>query len=255
MLVLIIVSVTCLTLELAYNEATGEVGYYPITAFHENLDPVTINLTIDNDPTDDQPGLVLETTPEHPFYVNGTWVNAGDLTVGTVLTSFDGEDGIIQLGTITATERIEQEQIMYNLTVDTAHTFFVGEGQWLVHNCPSLNLANSYTFNRGQRQFMLNQGDSSSGWTHIWERHIDPMPGNSDFLTKSKFDPAFGEVDITDLLGSTLKHGKESDYYGLSVFEYKTNYKGTGYQTYRATVNSDGTVRTFHPVTCPPECQ
>jgi hypothetical protein len=23
---------------------------------------------------------------------------------------------------------------MYNLTVDTAHTFFVGEGQWLVHN-------------------------------------------------------------------------------------------------------------------------
>ena len=29
---------------------------------------------------------------------------------------------------------------MYNLTVETAHTFFVGEGQWLVHNsdCPSL---------------------------------------------------------------------------------------------------------------------
>jgi radical SAM superfamily enzyme YgiQ (UPF0313 family) len=25
-------------------------------------------------------------------------------------------------------------QVMYNLTVATAHTFFVGEGQWLVHN-------------------------------------------------------------------------------------------------------------------------
>jgi hypothetical protein len=24
---------------------------------------------------------------------------------------------------------------MYNLTVDTANTYFVGEGQWLVHNC------------------------------------------------------------------------------------------------------------------------
>ena len=23
---------------------------------------------------------------------------------------------------------------MYNLTVDEAHTFFVGDGQWLVHN-------------------------------------------------------------------------------------------------------------------------
>jgi hypothetical protein len=24
--------------------------------------------------------------------------------------------------------------VMYNLTVDEAHTFFVGDGQWLVHN-------------------------------------------------------------------------------------------------------------------------
>ena len=123
---------------LAYNEETGEVGYYPITAFHENLDPVTINRTIDNDTTDDKPGLVLETTPEHPFYVNGTWVNAEDLSVGTVLTSLNDNNEIIPLGTITATQRVEQEKVMYNLTVDTAHTFFVGEQGWSVHNtsCP-----------------------------------------------------------------------------------------------------------------------
>jgi hypothetical protein len=30
---------------------------------------------------------------------------------------------------------VYKTQEMYNLTVDTAHTFFVGEGQWLVHNC------------------------------------------------------------------------------------------------------------------------
>lgn len=29
---------------------------------------------------------------------------------------------------------IEKTQEMYNFTVDTAHTYFVGEGQWLVHN-------------------------------------------------------------------------------------------------------------------------
>jgi hypothetical protein len=95
---------------------------------------VTINLTIDNDPSDDKPGLVLETTPEHPFYVNGTWVDAEDLSVGTVLTSLNDDKEIIPLGTITSTERIEQEKVMYNLTVDEAHTFFVGEGEWLVHN-------------------------------------------------------------------------------------------------------------------------
>ncbi len=54
--------------------------------------------------------------------------------VGTILPSFNSQDGLTPLGTITATERIEQEQMMYNLTVDTAHTFFVGEGEWLVHN-------------------------------------------------------------------------------------------------------------------------
>jgi hypothetical protein len=27
-----------------------------------------------------------------------------------------------------------EPQVMYNLTVDTAHTFFVGDGAWLVHN-------------------------------------------------------------------------------------------------------------------------
>jgi hypothetical protein len=29
---------------------------------------------------------------------------------------------------------VHKPQEMYNLTVDTAHTFFVGEGQWLAHN-------------------------------------------------------------------------------------------------------------------------
>lgn len=29
---------------------------------------------------------------------------------------------------------------MYNLTVGVAHTFYVGDGQWLVHNCETKNL-------------------------------------------------------------------------------------------------------------------
>ncbi|MCQ3938097.1 MAG: hypothetical protein DPW18_13765 [Chloroflexi bacterium] len=41
----------------------------------------------------------------------------------------DGTTGIVWLKW-----NVEKAQEMYNLTVDTAHTFFVGEGQWLVHN-------------------------------------------------------------------------------------------------------------------------
>lgn len=32
---------------------------------------------------------------------------------------------------------VHKPQRMYNLTVEGAHTFFVGDGGWLVHNCPA----------------------------------------------------------------------------------------------------------------------
>jgi Pretoxin HINT domain len=107
---------------LAWHQETGEVGYYTVTATHSHLDPVVVYLTI-NDET-------ILTTPEHPFYtVAGEWVGAGDLQVGSRVYSTDG-----QLGVVAAVKVVEQPQVMYNLTVADAHTFAVGDGQWLVHN-------------------------------------------------------------------------------------------------------------------------
>jgi hypothetical protein len=41
-------------------------------------------------------------------------------------------------GTVEAIEFVAESQTMYNFTVATAHTYFVGNGQWLVHNaCPT----------------------------------------------------------------------------------------------------------------------
>ena len=75
-------------------------------------------------------GEELETTPEHPFYVEGEgWVQAEDLQLGDDIRNADGSTGEVQSIT---TEETSQE--MYNLTVAEAHTFFVGDGQWLVHN-------------------------------------------------------------------------------------------------------------------------
>ncbi len=104
-------------------------------------------------------------------------------------------------------------------------------------------LSNRAIFNRGSRNFKLEQGNASSGWKHIYDRHINP----SRFPKKTKFDPNLSESDIKRLLNKTLKHGKESNYDGLPVFEYRTKTNGT-YRKYRATVNTDGTVRTFHPL-------
>jgi RHS repeat-associated protein len=109
---------------LAYNEETGEVGEYTVTDTINHVDEVIIELVID--------GETIYTTPEHPFYTDeGEWENAKDVYAGERIRSEDGS-----YGTVSSTRVIDDaNQRMYNLTVDEAHTFFVGEGKWLVHNC------------------------------------------------------------------------------------------------------------------------
>ena len=110
---------------LAYNEETGETGYYEVTDVWAHDDPVIVYLVID--------GELVETTPEHPFYTEeGEWIPAGELEIGDEIVSSDGDTG-----TVESVEFIAENQTMYNFTVDEAHTYFVGEGEWLVHNsCP-----------------------------------------------------------------------------------------------------------------------
>lgn len=110
---------------LAYDEATGTKGYYTVTAVWAHADATIVHLTID--------GERIETTPEHPFSVEGKgWVPAGDLQVGDRVRQADGEHGVVE-----AIAFEQRPQVMYNLTADHAHTFFVGDQQWLVHNsCP-----------------------------------------------------------------------------------------------------------------------
>lgn len=108
---------------LAYNEVTGEIDYYPVIATISHEDPVVQYLTIDDE--------TIITTPNHPFYTTaGEWVTAGELQIGDTILRANGG-----FGTVTATTYDYQPQYMYNLTVDIAHTYFVGNGEWLVHNC------------------------------------------------------------------------------------------------------------------------
>lgn len=56
-------------------------------------------------------------------------MEADDLRMGDPIRQADGSTGTVWLKW-----EVHKTQEMYNLTVDTAHTFYVGEGQWLVHN-------------------------------------------------------------------------------------------------------------------------
>jgi YD repeat-containing protein len=135
---------------LAYNEQTGENGYYPITAVHRNVDPAITYLTL-KDPEQADKAELITTTPEHPFYLaapvdtqprpkpqghddlSTRWVGAGHLKIGDRIKQADGTTG-----TVTNVITVQQTQEMFNLTVDEAHTFYVGQNGWLVHNCDDL---------------------------------------------------------------------------------------------------------------------
>lgn len=125
-------------LVLAYNEATGTIGAYPIVDTISHVDPEIVLLTIDSE--------TLETTAEHPFYelesapwlaagqTEGRWTDALQLKAGDRVWKADGTNGVIQSVAV-----VSVQQRMYNLTVAEAHTFFVGHEQWLVHNCSAFD--------------------------------------------------------------------------------------------------------------------
>jgi hypothetical protein len=113
---------------LAFNEKTSKTDYYAITAVLIHKNPVLTEVLLD--------GEHIETTPHHPFYTQEKgWVYAGELKIGMHVRKADGSYGLVWLAW-----NVEREQVMYNLTVDTAHTYFVGQGQWLVHNTGGCNI-------------------------------------------------------------------------------------------------------------------
>ena len=106
----------------AFDPETGEVGKYTVTDTINHEDNVIAYLTIE--------GEEIETTPWHLFYTDEGWVEAEDLELGDQILSLDGEYGTVDKLII-----VDETQMMYDLTVDEVHTFAVGDGAWIVHNC------------------------------------------------------------------------------------------------------------------------
>lgn len=85
-------------------------------------------------------GEVIETTSEHPFYVEGKgWRAAGELTAGTEVRLEDGSSG-----TVTEKEDIQLEEpvAVYNFEVEDYHTYYVSEQKVLVHNTCAVTAKN-----------------------------------------------------------------------------------------------------------------
>lgn len=115
------------TLIRSLHPESGDVGEFAVTdvSISSHIDGLRLVLESADGRVD-----VLTTTREHPFWLVGTgWVDGGELRVGDEVHSDSGDLLVRELA------RIEARFDAYNLSVDDAETYLVGElGVW-VHNC------------------------------------------------------------------------------------------------------------------------
>ncbi len=107
---------------LAKDPETGRTGYYTVTALISHTETSMVQLKIGAD--------IISATLEHPFRVAGRgWVEAGKLKVGDCIESTGKE-----CQPVTEKQLVQGPVVVYNFTVQSAHTYFVGDGKWWVHN-------------------------------------------------------------------------------------------------------------------------
>jgi hypothetical protein len=70
---------------------------------------------------------IIKTTPNHPFYSDGEWIEAGQLSIGDKILHVDGAEH-----KVSSIETFDDNIDVYNIEVDGTHNYFA-EG-YLVHN-------------------------------------------------------------------------------------------------------------------------
>jgi hypothetical protein len=106
---------------LSQDTATGALGFQPVLVAHHNPPCRTVRLTLEG-------GEVLLPSIYHRFWITGKgWVLARDLQAGDVLRKRGGRAKLAGVET-------GAEVPVFNLTVAGHHTFFVGQGECLVHD-------------------------------------------------------------------------------------------------------------------------
>ena len=111
------------------NEFTGEIAHKPVTELlrYENRQFYELELI-------DQQGqsTLLDVTDDHPFWVeNIGWVDSDNLEPGMLVMDLGGSwHGVKSM------LPVDREGLAYNFEVGDFHTYFVGESDVWVHNCP-----------------------------------------------------------------------------------------------------------------------
>ena len=159
----------------AYNPRTKKMELQPILHvwIHQDNDLVdlTITQTTQQGKATKRTNEVIHTNKKHPFLT----VEKGFLPVGQIKLGMHVVKAYGAVGVITGWKLVPGVQTMYNLEVAQDHTFTVGVGMWVVHNCGGTEMdPNNIGFTQGEIS------DQGNGYT---------VTGNIDQLKAGTLDP------------------------------------------------------------------
>ena len=107
------------------NTETGEKELKKVLSVSVTETDVLVHVTTES-------GTPINTTENHPFYVEGKgWCAAAQLEPGDVLRTQDGETETVEDVQV---EQLEEAVKVYNLEIEDSHTYFVSADEVLVHN-------------------------------------------------------------------------------------------------------------------------
>ena len=107
------------------NTETGKKELKKVLSVSVTETTTLVHVTTEN-------GTVVDTTENHPFYVEGKgWCAAAELEAGDVLRTEDGERETVKS---VQTEKLDKAVKVYNLEIEDSHTYYVSADRVLVHN-------------------------------------------------------------------------------------------------------------------------
>ena len=107
------------------NTETGKKELKKVLSVSVTETTTLVHVTTEN-------GTVVDTTENHPFYVEGKgWCAAAELETGDVLRTEDGEQETVKG---VQTEKLDKAVKVYNLEIEGSHTYYVSADSVLVHN-------------------------------------------------------------------------------------------------------------------------
>jgi hypothetical protein len=140
---------------------------------------------------------VIHTNKKHPFLT----VEKGFLPVGQIKLGMHVVEANGQVGRVSGWRMVPGVQTMYNLEVAQDHTFAVGVGQWVVHNCTNPE-AGSWL-----RESSLNDAprQTTPGTTVINGEHVNDLGQVEPY--QAHYDEYGRQVGRTDYTGGNATQG------------------------------------------------